>query len=124
GAALLDAPVVAASENAPLMHQHRADRNAAFLKAEAGFVDGCLHEFVHGVVSLPIVGCLANMVVEFGATTNNAPTWGALYRSLRKQRVRPRRADDPQSGCQRHPPTASGGSRTRSRQTDRPGLRP
>ena len=44
-------PVVPAPENAILVDQDRADRNAAFLEAEAGFVEGGAHEGVHEMIS-------------------------------------------------------------------------
>ena len=38
-AALLDPPVVAAPEDAPVVDEHRADRDAAFAAARGSFVD-------------------------------------------------------------------------------------
>src|SRR5690606_29915293 len=51
GAAALYPAVMAPADDAAVVHQHRADGNAAFLQAQAGLVDGGLHEFVHTVSS-------------------------------------------------------------------------
>src|SRR5699024_9894380 len=45
--AALDPAVVAASDDAAFVHDHRADRYAAFLKSLACFVESRLHECIH-----------------------------------------------------------------------------
>src|SRR2546426_944222 len=42
----LHATVVTATDDPPLVHEHGADRNTSFARAEPGFVDGRLHEFL------------------------------------------------------------------------------
>ena len=46
-AALLDPPVVTAAEDAPLEHQHRADRDAAFRASALRLFDRCCEKHVH-----------------------------------------------------------------------------
>ena len=51
GAAALNAPVVPAPDDAAVMHEDRADRNATLVLAGSRLVDRRLHEFVHTNVS-------------------------------------------------------------------------
>src|SRR5690606_21895864 len=51
GAAALYPAVMAPAADATVVHQHRANGDAAFLQPQAGLVDGGLHEFVHTVSS-------------------------------------------------------------------------
>jgi hypothetical protein len=48
GAALLDAPVVAASDDRGAVHEQGADRNAAFRLSALCFVDGRSEKLIHG----------------------------------------------------------------------------
>jgi hypothetical protein len=47
-AAPLHAPVVAASDDAAVMHEHGSDRNAAFVESPLRFSDRGREKFVHG----------------------------------------------------------------------------
>ncbi|PAV68151.1 hypothetical protein WR25_12215 [Diploscapter pachys] len=53
GTALLYAAIVATADDPALVHQYRADRNAALLESLAGLVDGGLHKYgsvlIHGI---------------------------------------------------------------------------
>ncbi|MOA07683.1 hypothetical protein D3C78_1273920 [compost metagenome] len=48
GAAFLDPAVVAATDDAALVDDYRANGDSALGQALAGFLDGGLHEGVHG----------------------------------------------------------------------------
>ena len=62
GAALLDAAVVTAADDLPLVHEHRAYRNAALGAAPQRFLDRDVEILIHIAGILPQVGNLESEV--------------------------------------------------------------